>query len=124
MADPTVTFVHGSPLMVDHTPSAAVAAGDVVVTGDVVRIAHSPIAANDLGALAAGGGVYRVPKDDSTAISDGRKVYWDASNKEATETAIGNKPLGFVVGDAASADTTVLVQHVAIGPDEVASSSG
>ena len=40
---------------IDHTPAQAVAAGDVVVQGDLVAIAKSDIAANRMGALAIRG---------------------------------------------------------------------
>ena len=63
------TFRHGSPVMVDYTPSGGnVAEGAVVVIGTVTGntagygvmagIAHRPIVNSMLGALAMGGGVY------------------------------------------------------------------
>lgn len=35
----------------DHTPATAVAAGDIVVLGNLVTVAERPIAANELGAV-------------------------------------------------------------------------
>jgi len=107
------TFVHGDPLMVDHTPGSAVSAGDVVVLADTVRIAHRDIAANELGALAAEGGVYEVPKaaGGSTAIADGKKVYWDAGNSVITATASTHKVIGETVGASLDADTTQRIIH-------------
>ena len=106
-------YRHGSPLMVDHTPGADVAAGDVVVVGVQLRIAHSDIPANTQGALASGGGVYLMPKTagSTTAIADGATVYWDATNHVITTTASGNKKLGTTIGASVDADTTQLVQH-------------
>lgn len=111
-------FVHGSPLMVDHTPSADVSAGDVVVVGDICRIAHRDIAANTLGALAAGGGVYRMPKEtgSSTAIAAGTKVYWDAGNSVITDAAGSLKAVGYTVAASVDGDATQLVHHVPTDP--------
>lgn len=109
----TAEFIHGNPLMVDHTPSAAVSAGDVVVVGDVVRIAHNDIEADALGALAAVGGVYDVPCDGATAFAAGVKVYWDATAGAATESdgTGANNPLGWTAAAATAAETTLRVIH-------------
>ena len=108
---------HGSPTMVDHTPTSAVAAGDVVTVGDEIRIAHRDIAANELGALALGhgNGVYRVPKATgaSSAIAAGKKVYWDATNEVVT-TADGsgaNKVFGRTVGASVDGDAFCFAAH-------------
>lgn len=97
-------FRHGDPLMVDYTPTAAdVAAGDVVVIGDLACIAHQKITKNTLGAVAAGGGVYRVTADG--ALSAGVKVYWDDTANKVTATSTNNKVFGYVApNNAASAD--------------------
>lgn len=93
-------FVSGNPIMVDHTPVAAVAAGDVLVVGETCRIAHLPIAAGELGALAAGGGVYEVGCLDGDGIENGTKVYWDDVNNGVTkEITAGGAPFGFAVED-------------------------
>ncbi len=96
---------------IDYTPAADVAAGDVVVQGDLVGVAKLDIAANTLGALAVDG-VFDVPKASGggTAIAAGAKVYWDATNKQATATADANKYMGKTVKAAADADTTVRVR--------------
>lgn len=94
-------FKQGSPQFLDYTPGSAVEAGEVLVVGDLVLIAHNAIAANKLGALASGGGVYDMVGDG--VIAKGKKVYWDATNDKATETAGSNKILGFV-GSGASDD--------------------
>ncbi len=107
-------MVHGSPRMVDHTPGSAVAAGDVLVLTDGVRIAHRAIAAGAKGALAAGGGVYRCakPTGGGTAMPDGDTAYWDDTNNQAENDATGNKKLGLVVGAVGDSDTSVLVHHM------------
>ena len=101
------TFVHeGS--TVDYTPAADVAAGEVVVQGDLVGVAKQPIAAGRLGALAVQG-VFDFPKATGagTAITAGTQLYWDAANQQATATATGNKLIGKAVADAVDDDTKV-----------------
>ena len=70
---------------VGNTPGAAVAAGDVVVQGDLIGVANADIPANTLGALAVEG-VFDFPKATGvgTAISVGSIVYWDAGAQQAT----------------------------------------
>jgi predicted RecA/RadA family phage recombinase len=90
--------------LIDYTPSAAVAAGDVVVLNDLVTVAPRPIAANALGAVAVEG-VFSMPKA-SGAIGQGALVYWDATNSNITTTSSGNKRAGKA---AASGDASVQV---------------
>lgn len=93
-------FKHGGPLMVDHTPSSAVTAGDVVVIGEYPLVAHVDIAADALGALAAGGGVYKCTADAD--LDPGDKVYWDSSAGKITKSTDtgANKHFGFVAPDS------------------------
>jgi predicted RecA/RadA family phage recombinase len=106
----TATFVHDGKA-VDYTPGSAVAAGDVVVQGDLVGVSPRPIAAGTLGALGVTG-VFDFPKatGGGSALTAGTVVYWDALAKVATATSVGNKQLGKVVKDSADADTTVRVR--------------
>src|SRR5690242_9299441 len=106
----TATYVHDG-RAIDYTPTADVAAGTVVVLGDLVAIAKLDIVANTLGALHPVG-VYDVPKATGagSGIAAGVKVYWDANNKQATATAGTNKYMGKTVKAAADADTTVRVR--------------
>lgn len=103
-------FVHDG-AAIDYTPGSAVAAGDVVVQGELVGVAKLDIAANKLGALAVAG-VFDFPKNSGggTAIAMGVNVYWDSVNKVATTTAAGNKLIGKVVRAAADADASVRVR--------------
>ena len=96
---------------VDYTPAQAVAAGQVVVQGDLVGVARTPIAANALGSLAVEG-VFDFPKatGGGTALAAGASVYWDAGNSRATATSIGNKSLGKVIRAAVDGDATVRVR--------------
>lgn len=102
-------FLHGAPVMVDHTPSGAVAAGTVVVTADTPRIAHLDIPANTLGALAAGGGVYEMV--GNAAILADKKVWWDDTNNKVTETASTNKVFGVTVTACAANNGLCQVRH-------------
>ncbi|MEW4566119.1 DUF2190 family protein [Bremerella sp. JC770] len=105
-------LVHGSPIMADHTPAADVSAGDVIVLADTIRIAHRDITAGELGAAATRGGIYETPKTagGSTAIADGKKVYWDADNSVITATASTHKQIGYTRGASLDADTTQLIE--------------
>lgn len=91
----------------DHTPSAAVAAGAVVLLGDTVTVAHMPIAANALGAVAVGG-VWSIAKA-AGAVSQGVTLYWDAANSVVTTTASTHKVAGKAAVAALSADASVMV---------------
>lgn len=100
----------------DHTPVAAVTAGDVVEVGARALIADRDIAAGELGSLAKEG-VYKIPKA-SGALTAGDNVYWDnngtpntgtALSGAATGTASGNTQLGMAAADATSGETYVLV---------------
>lgn len=91
---------------IDYTPGSAVAAGDVVVQGDLVAVAKGDIAANKLGALAVGG-VFDFAKNTGVAYTVGQILYWDDTNNVVTATATGNKQIGKVVRAAATTDTTV-----------------
>lgn len=96
---------------VDYTPSADVAAGDVVAVVDLVGVARSPIAANTAGSLAVDG-VFDIAKATGagSGIAAGTKVYWDATNKVATATVGTNKFLGKTTKAAADGDATVRVR--------------
>ncbi|MEP0848345.1 MAG: DUF2190 family protein [Phycisphaerae bacterium] len=104
------TFVHDG-ASIDYTPGSAVAAGDVIVQGELVGIARTPIAAGVRGALAVTG-VFDFAKatGGGTAITAGANVYWDDTNNVATTTATGNKLIGKCVKAAADGDVTVRVR--------------
>ena len=106
----TAQFIHDGK-SIDYTPGADVAAGDVVVQNDLLGVAKLDIAANTLGALAVTG-VFDVPKATGagTAIGAGAKVYWNATAKQATTTATGNKYLGKTIKAAVDADATVRIR--------------
>ena len=98
---------------IDYTPGADVAAGDVVVQGELVGVAKRNIKANELGALAVEG-VFDFTKatGGGTAITAGANVYWDdAANQATTNANAGaNKLIGKTVLAAADADEYVRVR--------------
>lgn len=93
---------------IDYIPESDVAAGTVVIEGDLIGITKLDIQANGLGALHVVG-VYAVAKG-SDAITLGAKVYWASATNQATTTATGNTLLGLAVADAAAGDSVVLVR--------------
>lgn len=109
------TFRHGTPVMVDYTPSGGnVAAGEVVLVGNTagwtVGVAHLDIANGVMGALAAGGGVYECINLNNAA--NGAKVYWDNTNNKVTTTSTSNGVFGFVVSNGGGgANSNCLVLH-------------
>lgn len=94
---------------IDYTPVADVAAGDVIVQGDLIGVARQPIAANTLGSLAVTG-VFDFAKLAALVLAIGALVYWDDAANVATNVSAGNKLLGKVVKAAAGADATVRVR--------------
>lgn len=92
-----------------YTPSGAdVNAGDVILVGDKVCVAKHDIKDGELGTLSTCG-QFDFPRTSATEYLQGKKVYWDVADQEATEdddTGV-NKLIGYVaeyVG-AGEADT-------------------
>jgi len=93
--------------------AAAVLCGDVWQLPDGragVRQGLNAIAANESAAFATEG-QFLVPKTASMAFLDGQRVYWDHSANKAHNRALSDRDffLGTIVGDAAAADTTCVV---------------
>lgn len=107
---PQADFVHEG-ATIDYTPGQAVAAGDVIVQGDLVGVAKLDIAANKQGGLAVRG-VFDFAKTTGggSAIAVGATVYWDDTNNVVTTTALGNKLAGKCVKAAADGDATCRVR--------------
>jgi predicted RecA/RadA family phage recombinase len=107
---PTATFIHDGN-SIDYTPGSTIAAGDVVVQGDLVGVAKRDIPANVLGALAVTG-VFDVLKLQGPGITFdlGQLVYWDAGQKKATPSGAPNKLMGKAVRGAGMGDTTVRIR--------------
>ncbi len=106
--------MHKKGAMVDYTPGADVAAGDVEVIGTVPMVALVEILSGVLGTLASEG-IFDVAKETG-AVTAGDAVYWDATGDPvggvggsgaAISTASGANLMGLAVADAASGATTV-----------------
>lgn len=118
------TFYKGGDC-VDHTPAAAVTAGDVVVlAGGLIGVAKSDIAANKLGALAIRGN-YKCAKATGagTGFDTGVKLYWDPNTEEVTATAGVLNYMGVCANDGAVGDddTEAVVALNVYVPDVAAS---
>lgn len=95
----------------DYTPAAAVTAGTPVQLPDGrVGVPANDIAAGRKGAVRTCG-VFKIAKTTGIVLLDGGKAFLDHSAQEATYRKNNDRDfyLGTVVGDAASADTTVMV---------------
>ena len=106
------TFVQEGNL-VDYTPGADVASGEVVVQGSMVGFSPRPISAGVLAALIVAGLVDFVKA--AVAITAGAAVYWDADGNPVggtagtgalTTTAGGNTFVGWATVAASETDTT------------------
>ena len=87
--------------LLDHTPAAAVGAGDVVVIGSLVAVAPRPIAANALGSLAIEG-VWAMPCATGATGAQGSAINWFATSGVAhasTGVAAGKLAKPRLVGD-------------------------
>ena len=108
----SATFIHEGN-SIDHTPAADVAAGEVVVQGELVGVAKLDIPASTLGSLAVAG-VFDFPKatDGGSAIAAGAEVYWDESAGQATTDAAAgaNKRIGRSIAAATDGDEAVRVR--------------
>jgi predicted RecA/RadA family phage recombinase len=90
---------------IDYRPENDVAAGEVIVQGDLVGITRLDIPAGRLGSIAVCG-VFKVAKKANDTFSVGAKVYW---NGTAATTTTDDVVLGLAVADSAAADADVLV---------------
>lgn len=95
---------------IDYTPVAAVAAGDVVVIGNIIGIAQTDIAAGALGAVDIEG-VFEFKKTASAVVTAGAAVFYDGTAETVDGTAADGKVFaGYAVKAAAAADATVFVK--------------
>jgi len=105
----TATFKHTGDA-IDYTPPGEVAAGTVVVQGDLVGVTKLPIKAGDLGSLHVAG-VFDFPKTTGagTAIPVGSSLYWDEAEQVAkVDSESGaNKLIGKSIAEATD-DATVV----------------
>ena len=85
--------------------AGGVTSGQLLLIGAVPVVSPVAAPAGELVAFKTGG-VCEVPKATGGAITQGAKLYFDATNKVVTTSASGNTPCGHAWADAAS-DATV-----------------
>lgn len=90
-----------------NSTGTTIASGDFVVIGIVGGFAQTNIANGDTGAVLLEG-VFEVPKA-AGAITQGAKLYWDATAKNWTTTAASNVSYCFAFNAALSGDATVYI---------------
>lgn len=106
--------LHQAGTHLDYTPSSAKSAGAVVNIGDssnnFAGVVSNDIAANQKGSVCIGG-VYKLPKKASTAMSVGATVGYDESADEVVPSAdaASDYDIGSVAYAAASSDADVYV---------------
>lgn len=96
---------------IDYTPTADVAAGDVVgLSNKLVGVAKLDIKAGELGALALTG-VYEMTKSEGVAFAVGSEVAWDKANRKAVAPGTsGSIKIGHAVALTGASDTTAFVR--------------
>ena len=96
---------------IDYTPTADVAAGDVVVlSGKLVGVAKLDIKAGELGALALAG-VYEVTKNSGVAFAAGMEVGWNPTDRKTVAAgAAGSVKIGHAVALTGASDPTAFVR--------------
>lgn len=109
------------PGAIDYTPASNVAAGDIVVVGNLVGVAPVAIAAGTLGAVETCG-TFRVATESATTFAIGDPVYFNATSKVATATGT-DALIGFAVAVCGSGALTVDV-YITPTVGEGAASSG
>jgi predicted RecA/RadA family phage recombinase len=102
------TFINDG-FYIDHIAGSNLAAGEVVVQGDLIGVAVRPLATGELGALAVEG-VFDFAKNTGVSFNVGTVLYWDDTNNVVTTTSAGNKLLGKVAAAAVNADIVVRVR--------------
>jgi len=102
---------HGD--VVPFTAAADLAAGAIVVAGDLVGMNTHPVKSGEVGALQVEG-VIEVNKLSTDNATVGVKLYWDATNARATTTASSHKLLGYAVVAAGNGVANVLAKLVHI----------
>ncbi len=103
---PTAQFIHDGDA-IDHVPASDVAAGDVVVRGDLVAIAKLDIPAGTLGALAVTG-VFDVAKASGDGgIATGQEVRFNTD--DAVAQLSDEKPASQLDGDILAGETSLAV---------------
>lgn len=99
-------FIQDGKVITHVVPNATtIAAGDVVVIGNLTGVALlAGTAGQEIEVMVEG--VFRLPKDSPLVINQGDRLFWNTTDKEVTKTAT-DRPLGLAVRGALSAATVV-----------------
>jgi predicted RecA/RadA family phage recombinase len=89
--------------------SAAVEAGDIIVSNGQVLVAEGDYA-QDVEGIYTFKGPVEFPKAGSLALAVGDKAYFDVADGNVNATATDNTLCGIVIEAAADADTVVLIE--------------
>ena len=98
----------GKNLDYTNSTNAKIEANTILVVGDIVGVAGTDIEAGETGSVITKG-VFEMPKKDSTATTQGTKVYFDTTDG-ITATAGTLKQAGYAAADSAAGDTAILVK--------------
>ncbi len=93
---------------IKYTPSADVAAGEVLILGTMVGVAPVPIANGEPGTVEIDG-EFLVAKVSTDEFAVGAVVYFNGTSNLATSTASGATLMGKAVAAAANPSTHVRV---------------
>lgn len=99
-------FIHEGDVL-NYTAGANIASGQFVLIGAIGGVAIAAIANGATGAVRVKG-VFSVPKATG-AVTQGAKLYWDATNSVLTTTASGNTIVGVAAAAAQSGDATAQI---------------
>lgn len=102
-------FVQDGKVLDITAGSAAINAGDIVISGGIVGVAKSDIPANGAGAIATEG-VYDIVKKSDVAFGFGDAVYWNAESGYAQGSAASCAQIGTAVAAAGSGAAVVKVK--------------
>lgn len=91
-----------------NSGSTTVAAGSVVVIGDMIGIAVADIAAGATGTVKTKG-VFTLAATTNEAYVAGQQLYWKAATSKLIDDPTGNEKAGRAWAAKASAGTTVAI---------------
>jgi predicted RecA/RadA family phage recombinase len=87
-------------------PAGGYSSGDGVLVGGLFGVAMGDAALGEDCEVRLSG-VFTLPKDNTLAIDQGDRVFWDDGNSEVDKTATAQVAIGHAVEDAADVATTI-----------------
>lgn len=94
---------------ITSTAPADIASGDGVLIGSLFGVANGAAATGEPVVIVTKG-VFTLPKNTTTAITEGALIYWDDTNERVTTTASGNTLIGHAVSAAGNPSNDVNVR--------------